>query len=386
MNKAVIVGAVRTTVGRAKKGALVSVRPESLGALVIKDLLGRVPAVEPAMVDDVIVGCAMPEGAQGMNLGRVVALMAGLPDTVPGLTVNRFCSSGLQSIAFGAWQIAVGASDIVIAGGVESMSSVPMGGFNFTAEATAAREMVAIYTPMGITAELVAQRFEISRQTQDEYAYNSHMKAAAAWKDGRFNDEIIKVPYRDDTGNGKVLDIDECVRPDTTVEGLGKLNPVFKVGGSVTAGNSSPINDGASVVMLMSEKRAAKLGLTPMAMFRDFQVAGVPPEIMGVGPAEAIPKLWKHSKVKDKDIDLYEINEAFASQARYCVDKLKIDTAKVNVNGGAIALGHPLGATGAKLTTSLVYELKRRKARYGVVSMCIGGGMGAAGLFENLQV
>jgi acetyl-CoA acyltransferase len=383
MTKAVIVGAVRTTVGRAKKGALVNVRPETLGALVIRDLLRRVPQVEPGMVDDVIIGCAMPEGAQGMNLGRVVALMGGLPDKVPGLTVNRFCSSGLQTLAYAAWQIQSKASDIVIAGGVESMSSVPMGGFNFTADLWGARDFMSMYTPMGLTAELVADKFGVTRQAQDEYAYNSHMKAAAAWKAGTFNDEILKVPYLDEAGRERVLETDECVRPDTTLEGLAKLNPAFKVGGSVTPGNSSPINDGASVLMLMSEKKAEKLGLTPLARFVDFQVAGTPPEIMGIGPAVAIPKLWKHSKVKDKDIELYEVNEAFAAQARYCVEKLKIDPAKVNPNGGAIALGHPLGATGAKLTTSLVYEMKRRNLRYGVVSMCIGGGMGAAGLFEN---
>jgi acetyl-CoA acyltransferase len=382
--EAVIVAAVRTTVGRAKKGALVNVRPEDLGVLALKELLNRCPKVKPKAIDDVVVGCAMPEGSQGMNLGRVVALMAGLPNTVPGITVNRFCSSGLQTIGYAGYQILAGAAEIIAAGGVESMSSVPMGGFNFTSNYGAARDMVEIYTPMGITAEIVADRFGITRAMQDEFAYNSHMKAAKAWNAGVFNDEIVKVPYLDGNGQTRLLERDECLREDTTIEGLAQLKPAFKQGGSVTPGNSSPINDGAAFVMVMSSKKARQLGLQPLGIFRAFEVAGTPPEIMGVGPAYAIPKLWKKSKVKDEQIDLYEINEAFAAQAKYCVDTLKIDPAKVNVNGGAIALGHPLGATGAKLTTSLLYEMQRRKARYGVVSMCIGGGMGAAGLFERV--
>lgn len=382
MREAVIVSAVRSTVGRAKRGVLVNVRPEDLGVLVIKELMKRTPGLAPEQVDDVTIGCAMPEGAQGMNLGRVVACMSGLPDSVPGLTVNRFCSSGLQTIASGAWQIMVGASDVVIAGGVESMSSVPMGGFNFTSNLTAVRENVAIYTPMGLTAELVADKFGITREMQDEYAYNSHMKATKAWAAGKYDAEIVKVPYVDGEGNQKLLEQDESMRADTTIEGLAKLKPAFKVNGSVTPGNSSPTNDGAAVVMLMSLEKAKELGLKPLVFFRDFQVAGTPPEIMGVGPAYAIPKLWKHAGVSDEQIGRYEINEAFASQARYCVETLKIDQAKVNVNGGAIALGHPLGCTGAKLTTSIVYEMQRTGTRYGVVSMCIGGGMGAAGLFE----
>ncbi len=381
--EAVIVSAVRTTIGRAKRGVLANVRPENLGVLVIKELMARTPAVKPEEIDDVIIGNAMPEGAQGMNLGRVVAYMAGLPDTVPGITVNRFCSSGLQTIAYGAMQIMAGISDIVIAGGVESMSSVPMGGFNFTAHAGAAREMVEIYTPMGITAELVAQRYEISREIQDEFAYHSHMKAVKAWQDGKFDEETVKVPYIDAKGNQKVLEADESMRADTTIEGLSQLKPVFKLGGSVTAGNSSPTNDAASVVMVMSLERAKALGLKPMAWFRDFQVAGVAPEVMGIGPAVAIPKLWEHSGVGKDKIGLYEVNEAFAVQAHYCCNQvLELDPATVNVNGGAIALGHPLGCTGAKLTTTLLHEMRRTSTKYGVVSMCIGGGMGAAGLFE----
>ena len=382
MKEAVIVSAVRTTVGRAKRGSLVHVRPEDLGVTVIQELMKRSPEVKPEMVDDVVIGCAMPEGAQGMNLGRVVASMAGLPDSVPGITVNRFCSSGLQTIAYAGMEVMTGMSDVIIAGGIESMSSVPMGGFTFTSHPRAAREMVKIYTPMGNTAELVAQQFNISREDQDTYAYNSHMKAVKAWDAGVYDEETIKMPYLDAKGNQKFLERDEAMRADTTVEGLAKLRPVFSLTGSVTAGNSSPINDGAAVVMIMSADKAKELGCKPMAYFRDFQVAGVAPEIMGVGPAAVIPKLWAHSGLTDAEIGVYEINEAFASQAKYCVDKLEIDPAKVNVNGGAIALGHPLGCTGAKLTTSIIHQMRRTNTKCGVVSMCIGGGMGAAGLFE----
>ena len=381
MREAVIVNAVRTTTGRAKRGALINVRPETLGKMVIEELLRRVPEVDPETIDDVNIGCAMPEGPMGMNLGRVVALMAGLPVRVPGLTTNRFCSSGLQTIAQAAQSVMSGWQDVIIAGGIESMSSVPMGGFNFSADPWAAKNMVEIYTPMGNTAELVADRYGVTREEQDQYAYESHMKAARAWKDGKFDAETIKVPYVDDQGNEKLLEMDECVRADSTVEGLAKLKPVFKIGGSVTAGNSSPMNDGASVVMVMSLDKAKELGLEPWAFVRNFQAEGCPPEVMGIGPAVSIPKLWERSGIKD-EIGLYEINEAFASQAKYCRDKLELDPAKVNVNGGAIALGHPLGCTGAKLTTSLLHEMRRTGTRYGVVSMCIGGGMGAAGLFE----
>ena len=381
--EAVIVSAVRSTVGRAKRGVLANVRPEDLGVLVIKELMARTPAVKPEMVDDVVIGNAMPDGAQGMNLGRVVASLSGLPNTVPGITVNRFCSSGLQTIAYAAMEIMAGMSDIIIAGGVESMSSVPMGGFNFTAHRGATRDQVEIYTPMGLTAELVAERYNVSRETQDEFAYHSHRKAVAAWQEGKFDGEIVKVPYTDEAGNVKYLEQDESMRPETTVESLSKLRPVFKLKGSVTAGNASPTNDGASVVMVMGLDKAKELGLKPMAYVRDFQVAGTPPEVMGIGPAVAIPKLWDHSGVGKEQIGLYEVNEAFAAQAHYCCfDALGLDPAAVNVNGGAIALGHPLGCTGAKLTTTLLNEMTRRNEKYGVVSMCIGGGMGAAGLFE----
>ena len=381
MKEAVIVNAVRTTIGRAKRGVLINVRPETLGKMVVEELLRRVPEVDPETIDDVNIGCAMPEGSMGMNLGRVVALMAGLPIRVPGLTTNRFCSSGLQTIAQAAQSVMSGWQDVIIAGGIESMSSVPMGGFNFTADPWAAKNMVEIYTPMGNTAELVADKYGITREDQDQYAYESQMKAVKAWKDGKYDAETIKVPYVDADGNEKTLDIDENVRADTTIEGLAKLKPVFKLGGSVTAGNSSPMNDGASVALVMSLDKAKELGLEPWAFVRNFQAEGCPPELMGLGPSVAIPKLWERSGIK-QEIGLYEINEAFASQAKYCRDVLELDPAKVNVNGGAIALGHPLGCTGAKLTTSLLHEMRRTGTRYGVVSMCIGGGMGAAGLFE----
>ena len=383
MREAVIVNAVRTTVGRAKRGSLVKVRPETLGVLVIKELLKRVPQLDPDLIDDVKIGCAMPEGTLGMNLGRVVAQMSGLPVHVPGVTENRFCSSGLQTIADAAQAVMAGWMDIVIAGGIESMSQVPMGGWNFSAHYEAAKEMPEIYTPMGDTAELVASRFGITREQQDQFAYDSQMKAVKAWDAGLYDGEVVKVPYIDADGNEKLLERDENVRPDTTLEGLAKLRPVFKAkGGTVTAGNSSPMNDAAAVTLVMSMDKAKELGIEPWAIMRDFQVIGVPPEIMGVGPSEAIPKLWKHSGVSDKDIAYYEINEAFASQAYYCREKLGLDPAKLNVNGGAIALGHPLGCTGAKLTTSIINQMRRTKAQFGVVSMCIGGGMGAAGLYE----
>ena len=381
MKEAVIVGAVRTTIGRAKRGVLINVRPETLGKMVVEELLRRVPEVDPETIDDVNIGCAMPEGSMGMNLGRVVALMAGLPARVPGLTTNRFCSSGLQTIAQAAQSVMTGWQDVIIAGGIESMSSVPMGGFNFTADPWAAKNMVEIYTPMGNTAEMVADKYGITREDQDQYAYESQMKAVKAWKDGKFDAETIKVPYVDADGNEKTLDMDENVRADTTIEALAKLKPVFKLGGSVTAGNSSPMNDGASVALVMSLDKAKELGLEPWAFVRNFQAEGCAPELMGIGPSVAIPKLWKRSGIK-QEIGLYEVNEAFASQAKYCRDVLELDPAKVNVNGGAIALGHPLGCTGAKLTTSLLHEMRRTGTRYGVVSMCIGGGMGAAGLFE----
>ena len=383
LREAVIVAACRTPVGRAKKGAMKHQRPEKLGALVIKELLNRCPGLDPAEIDDVIIGCAMPEGEQGMNVGRMVALKAGLPYTVPGLTVNRFCSSGLQTIAQGAERIMVGADDVVIAGGIECMSLVPMGGNKFSPDPELVEEYPESYTPMGNTAENVVEEAGLTREEQDAFALRSNQRALAAQKAGLFDEQLVPVPYVDENGEEKLHTVDEGPR-ESTLEGLGKLRAAFlATGGSVTAGNSSQMNDAAAAVVLMSAEKAKELDLTPLAVYRGYQVAGVKPEVMGVGPAFAIPKLLEKTGLTKDDIDLWEVNEAFASQALYCCDKvLELDPEKVNVNGGAIALGHPLGCTGAKLTVQLLYEMKRRGVKRGVVSMCIGGGMGAAGLFE----
>jgi acetyl-CoA acyltransferase len=388
---AVIVAAKRTPVGRAKRGSLVYTRPEDMGKVVIDALLGET-GVAGKDIDDLVVGCAMPEGEQGMNLGRIIAYYSDLGVDVPAMTVNRFCSSGLETIGIAAARIMAGFQDIVVAGGVETMSMIPMGGNKIVAHPTVADKAIDIYTTMGNTAELVLERygeeFRLTRKDMDEFAYQSHMKAIKAIEGGRFKSQIVPMPFVN-WKNGKkiegLLENDEGPRPDTTVEGLGKLRPAFKTDGNVTAGNSSQMNDAAAFVMLMSEEEAKKRGLKIMAYFRNYQVVGVDPAVMGIGPAFAIPKLLDKSGVTKDDVDLYEVNEAFASQALYSVRKVGIDQEKVNVNGGAIALGHPLGCTGAKLTTQLIYELEARKARYGVVSMCIGGGMGAAGLFERPQ-
>ncbi len=390
MKEAVIVSSVRTAIGRAPRGKLKKTRPEYMGSVAVKEAITRAKGLDPAEIEDVILGCSFPEAEQGMNLGRIVALQAGLPDSVPGQTVNRFCSSGLQAIALASERIMCGFADVMIGGGVESMSMVPMGGNKLAPSPELVEKHIETYTPMGITAENVAQRFNISREDQDKFGYESQMKAAAAIKDGKFKEEIVplKVVDRFVGPDNKVVekefifDTDEGVRPETTIEALAKLRPAFHVKGSVTAGNSSQTSDGAAASVVMSAEKAAKLGLKPLAIFRGFAVAGCPPEIMGVGPAYAIPKLMKLTGMKIEDIDLFELNEAFASQALYCVRELGIDPSKVNVNGGAIALGHPLGCTGAKLTATLLHEMKRRGSKYGVVSMCIGGGMGAAGLFE----
>lgn len=392
MKEAVIVSSVRTAIGRAPRGKLRYTRPEYMGSVAVKEAVARAKGLDPAAIEDVILGCSFPEGEQGMNLGRIVALQAGLPDSVPGQTVNRFCSSGLQAIALAAERIMCGFADVIVAGGVESMSLVPMGGNKLAPSPQLADSLIETYTPMGITAENVAQRFNVSREDQDKFGLASHQKAAAAIKEGRFKDEIVpmKVVVRDVGADNKIVeqefifDTDEGVRPDTTLEALNKLRPAFNVKGSVTAGNSSQTSDGAAAAVVMSAEKAAELGLKPLAIFRGFAVAGCPPEIMGVGPAYAIPKLMELTGVKLEDVDLFEINEAFASQALYCVRELGIDPDKVNVNGGAIALGHPLGCTGAKLTATLLHEMGRRGSRYGIVSMCIGGGMGAAGLFERV--
>jgi len=390
MKEAVIVSSVRTAIGRAPRGKLRYTRPEYMGSVALKEAITRAKGLDPADIDDVILGCSFPEGEQGMNLGRIVALEAGLPDSVPGMVVNRFCSSGLQSIAMAAEKIMCGFADVVIGGGVESMSMVPMGGNKLAPSPVLAEKHIETYTPMGITAENVANRYKISREDQDQFGLASQQKAAAATKEGRFKDEIVpmKIVNRSVGSDNKIVEeeftfeVDEGIRP-TTLEALSKLRPAFNVKGSVTAGNSSQTSDGAAASVVMSAEKANALGLKPIAVFRGFAVAGCPPEIMGVGPAFAIPKLLKQTGLKISDIDLFELNEAFASQALYCVRELGIDPEIVNVNGGAIALGHPLGCTGAKLTATLLHEMGRRGSRYGIVSMCIGGGMGAAGLFER---
>jgi acetyl-CoA acyltransferase len=386
MREAVIVSVARTPIGRAKKGSLKDTRPEEFSAEMLKELMRRTPGLAPADVDDVIFGCAMPEGEQGMNVARLISLLAGFPDTVPAMTVNRFCSSGSQTIALAADTIKAGNADIIIAGGVESMSMVAMGGNKPIADPALFDMMPNAYTAMGTTAEVVARNFNITREMQDEFAYHSHMKAAAAVESGKFQDEIVPLKVRI-RGNGKwnekLFDTDEGPRADTTIEGLAKLRTVFDPKGTVTAGNASQINDGAAAAVIMGDDKAKQLGLEPIAFVRQWVVAGVAPDIMGIGPAVAIPKLLEKTGLDKDDIDLYEINEAFASQSVYCVDTLGLDKSKVNVNGGAIATGHPLGATGAVLTVKILGELKRRNAKRGVVSMCIGGGMGFAYLLET---
>jgi acetyl-CoA acyltransferase len=390
MREIVIAAAYRSACGRAHKGSLALTRPDELLAQVIKGLLERVPQVKPGHIDDVIIGCAMPEGEQGMNIARPAAMLAGLHAEIPAMTINRFCSSGLQAIATAAYQVAFGEIDMALAGGVESMTMVPMGGNKLTASSAIMDKVSEVYTPMGITAEIVATKFGITREEQDAFAAASQQKAAKASAEGKFKNEIVPVmATRYAVKNGKtvrddfVYDTEELPRGDTTAEGLAKLKPAFSTTGSVTAGNSSPLTDGAAVALVTTKEMAQKLGLEILAYFRGVQVVGVAPEIMGVGPAYAVPKLLKHHNLSLADIDLIEMNEAFASQSVYCKKKLEIPDQKVNVNGGAIALGHPLGATGAKLTATLVHEMKRRGAKRGIVTMCIGGGMGAAGLFER---
>lgn len=392
MKEAVIVSCVRTAIGRAPRGTLRYTRPEDLATAVVNEAVSRAKGLDPAEIDDFVLGCAFPEAEQGMNMGRLVALQAGLPEEVSGQTVNRFCASGLQAIATAAERVMLGYADVMLGGGAESMSIVPMGGNIQKPSPNLVESKVEAYTPMGITAENVAQRFNISREDQDKFAVSSHAKATSAIKEGRFKEEIHPIDVIDryvDENNQvqeKVVtfDTDEGVRPGTTEEALANLRPVFAHNGSVTAGNSSQTNDGAAAAVIMSREKAESLGLEPLAYFRGFTAAGCPPDIMGVGPAYAIPKLMKLTGISIDDVDLFELNEAFASQAIYCMRELGIENdERVNVNGGAIALGHPLGCTGAKLTATILHEMKRRNAKYGVVSMCIGGGMGAAGLFER---
>jgi acetyl-CoA acyltransferase len=383
----VIVDAVRSAVGRAHKGSLALKRPDELAGEVIKALLARNPQVKPSDVEDLVLGCAMPEGEQGLNIARVAGFLGGLPEECGGETINRFCSSGLQAIATGAAAIMMGNYDIVIAGGVESMTMVPMTGNKLSASPEAIAHFPTVYTPMGITAENVAKKFNVSREQQDAFALNSQKKASIARESKKFEDEIVTVHgIKFDGHERKTFEFrtDEMVRADTTAEGLASLKPVFSATGSVTAGNSSPLSDGAAASLLMSRDKANSLGIKPLGILRQFTTVGVDPAIMGIGPVPAIRKLLAKTKLTVKDIDVFEINEAFASQASYCVKELGIAEDKVNVNGGAIALGHPLGCTGAKLTATALHELKRRNGKYAVVSMCIGGGMGAAGLFERV--
>ncbi|MEH7352899.1 acetyl-CoA C-acetyltransferase [Neobacillus drentensis] len=391
MREAVIVAGARTPVGKAKKGTLAHVRPDDLGALVVKETLKRAGNYE-GNIDDLIMGCAMPEAEQGNNMARNIGALAGLPYTVPAITINRFCSSGLQAIAYAAQGIMLGHTDTAIAGGAESMSMIPMMGHVVRPNIKLAETAPQYYMGMGHTAEQVAQKYGISREDQDAFAVRSHQRAAKAIAEGKFVDEIVSVDVTIRTvGNDNKLvektiqfSQDEGVRPDTNLEALAKLRPAFSVTGSVTAGNASQTSDGAAAVMVMDREKAESLGLTPLAKFRSFAVGGVPPEIMGVGPVVAIPKAVKLAGLELSDINLFELNEAFASQSLQVIRELGLNEEIVNVNGGAIALGHPLGCTGAKLTLSLIHELKRRNEQFGVVTMCIGGGMGAAGVFELL--
>jgi len=393
MKEAVVVSAVRTAVGKAPRGILKDTRPDDVAAIVIKEAVSRVPGLKMEEVDDVVLGCAFPESDQGLNLARVVAMRAGFPDTVPGQTVNRFCSSGLQAIATAAHGIMVGATEVMVAGGVEFMSQVPIMGLTPSPNPYLVEHNPQVYTSMGLTAENVAEKFGVSREDQDRFALLSHQKAAKAIKEGKFKEEIIPIlaKVKEVKEDGTVIvkevvfDTDEGVRYDASLEGMAALKPVFKNKGTVTAGNSSQTSDGAAAVVLMSREKAEKMGVKPMAAFRSFAAAGVPPEVMGIGPAYAVPKALKLAGITVKDIGLVELNEAFASQALYVIRHLGLNLDIVNVNGGAIAVGHPLGCTGAKLTTGLLYEMKRRNVRYGLVTMCIGGGMGAAGVFERVD-
>lgn len=386
MDNIVIAEAVRSAVGRSTKGTLAQRRPDELAADVIRELVKRVPQVR-GKIDDVVLGCAMPEGEQGLNVARLIALAADLGIEVPAQTINRFCSSGLQAIATAAGAIAIGSADLIIAGGVESMTYVPMTGFHLSASPELMVQLPAANTPMGITAENVATRFGITRQIQDEFAYKSQQKAKAAMAKHVFADEIVPVRAVSYEAGKRVYSefrVDELPRPDTTLEGLAKLPPAFAHGGSVTAGNSSPLSDGAAACIVTTRAVCDKLGVAPLAQFRGFVTVGVDPEIMGIGPVPAVKKLLGKYQLSVGDIDLFELNEAFASQSVYCQKELGIPDDKINVNGGAIALGHPLGCTGAKLTATALYELRRRGGRYAVVTMCIGGGQGAAGLFERV--
>jgi acetyl-CoA acyltransferase len=393
VKEAVIVSAVRTAVGKAPRGTLKDTRPDELAAAAIAEAIRRIPALDPHEIDDVVMGCALPEAEQGLNVARIAALRAGLPSTVSGQTVNRFCASGLQAIASAAEHIQSGSADVIVAGGTESMSLMPgQGGHQFDPNPHLVEHWPEVYLSMGLTAENVASKYKVSRTDQDAFAYRSHQRAAAAITEGKFADEIVPVNTKRWTANGDgrphatdvTFTVDEGVRRDASLEAMAKLPPVFAKSGVVTAGNSSQTSDGAAAVVVMSAEKARALGLQPLAAFRSFATAGVAPEIMGIGPVHAIPKALKAAGLRLSDIVLVELNEAFAAQTLAVIRELHIDEEIVNVNGGAIALGHPLGCTGAKLTATLLYEMRRRHARYGLVTMCVGGGMGAAGIFERL--
>jgi len=389
--EAVIVDCLRTPVGKAPKGTLRNTRPDDLAALVIRRLLEKHPEVTPTEIDDVILGCAMPEAESGMNVARIAALRAGLPDSVPGITINRFCSSGLQAIAMAADRIRSGSAQIIIAGGAESLSMIPMAGNKFAPNPWMVDHLPQIYMGMGLTAEEVRKKYGITREDADQFAYRSHQHALHAQAEGKFDDELVPVPIESTTlnngaakHNSAMFTKDEGPRADTSLEALAKLKPVFQSDGTVTAGNSSQTSDGAAAAIVLSSKKAEELGLKPMARFVSFAVGGVPPEIMGIGPVVAIPKALALAGLKKEDIGVIELNEAFAVQALAVIRHAGLDLDRVNPNGGAIALGHPLGCTGAKLTATILREMHRKDTRYGMVTMCVGGGQGAAGIFENL--
>lgn len=392
MREVVIASAVRTPVGKAYKGTLRATRPDEMAAIAIKGAMARVPQLEAREIEDVILGCAMPEAEQGMNVARIASLRAGLPVETSAMTINRFCSSGLQAIAIAAERIMAGACEVILAGGTESMTMIPMGGHKVAPNPYLVSNYPDAYLSMGLTAERLAKRFGITREQADEFSYNSHQKALAAIQAGRFDDEVVPVPVSFTTPNGskpKRMDItfkvDEGPRADTTIEALGSLKPAFHTHGVTTAGNSSQMSDGAAMAVVMSAERAKALGIKPMARYVAFATAGYKPEEMGLGPVFAIPKALKTAGLKLEDIEVIELNEAFATQSLAVIKEGGLDPARVNPNGGAIALGHPLGCTGAKLTATIIRELKRRNGRYGIVTMCVGGGMGAAGIFENVQ-
>jgi len=392
MRNAVIVTSLRTAVGKAPRGMLKDVRPDEMLAAVMKAAIEKTPGLKPEEIDDIYVGCAFPEAEQGMNVARIAALRAGIPYSVPAATINRFCSSGLQTIAMAAERIMLGFADVILAGGTETMSLVPMGGNRVLPNPYLVEHYPESYISMGLTAERVAEKYGITREAQDEFALKSHQKAAAAVQSGVFKDEIVPLKlikkFVNEQGKKEtkeiVFDTDEGPRYDTSLEKLAALKPVFKVNGTVTAGNASQMSDGAAISVVMSQERAEAMGLKPLARFLGFAVAGVPPEIMGIGPIEAIPKVLKITGLKLDEIDVIELNEAFASQSLAVIKAVGLDESKLNVHGGAIALGHPLGATGAKLTATILHEMQRRQLHYGMVTMCIGGGMGAAGIFERI--